>query len=91
MVVATDDGQVLSGVLKEDSPDQLRLMTPEGATLVIPKDTIEEQKRGVSAMPEDIIKNLSKAELRDLVEFLAGVDAEAAPAGGDASDSAGDR
>jgi hypothetical protein len=26
---------------------------------------------GKSSMPEDLIKHLSKAELRDLVEFLA--------------------
>ena len=73
LVVATSDGQVRSGVLKEDNGTSLRLITPEGNSLIIPKADIEEQKRGVSAMPEDLLKNLSKAEIRDLVEYLAGL------------------
>jgi quinoprotein glucose dehydrogenase len=46
-------------------------MTAEGKPLAIPKSEIDEQKRGDSAMPDDLIRMLSKAELRDLVEFLA--------------------
>ena len=34
---------------------------------------IEERKLGNSAMPEDLPKKLSRSELRDLVEFLAGL------------------
>jgi quinoprotein glucose dehydrogenase len=37
----------------------------------VPKADIEEQKRGASAMPQDLIKHLSRSEVRDLVEFLA--------------------
>jgi quinoprotein glucose dehydrogenase len=70
-VVATTDGQVHVGVLKSDVGDTLRLTTAEGKPLAIPKAEIEEQKRGDSAMPDDLVKMLSKAELRDLVEFLA--------------------
>ncbi|MBX6314046.1 MAG: HEAT repeat domain-containing protein [Isosphaeraceae bacterium] len=71
LVVAQTDGQVLAGVLKGEDSQSLKLMTPEGRLVVLPKADIEETKRGASAMPEDISKNLSKAELRDLVEFLA--------------------
>jgi quinoprotein glucose dehydrogenase len=70
-VVATTDGQVHIGVLRSDAGDTLSLMTAEGKPLAIPKADIEEQKRGDSAMPDDLIKMLSKTELRDLVEFLA--------------------
>jgi quinoprotein glucose dehydrogenase len=73
LVIATSDGQVQSGILKEDDGKNLRLITPEGKTLTVSKDTIEEQKRGASAMPEDMLKHLSKSELRDLVEYLAGL------------------
>ena len=38
-----------------------------------PKNQIDERQAGKSAMPEDVIKHLSKSELRDLVEFLAGL------------------
>jgi quinoprotein glucose dehydrogenase len=71
LVVAMADGQVHTGIVKEDTPDQIRLITPEGKFISVPKADIEEQKRGVSAMPQDLIKHLSKSEVRDLVEFLA--------------------
>ncbi|CAN5914787.1 c-type cytochrome [soil metagenome] len=71
LVVATVDGEVLSGVFKDDSGDTLELMTAEGNLLSIPKPEIEEQARGVSAMPQDLIKTLSMRDLRDLVEYLS--------------------
>ncbi len=71
LVIATSDGQVQSGILKEDDGANLRLITPEGKILTVPKAAIEEQKRGASAMPEDLLKHLSRSELRDLVEYLA--------------------
>ena len=46
-------------------------MTAEGKSLAVPKDSIEERKRGPSAMPADVAAKLSKKELRDLIEFLA--------------------
>ena len=46
-------------------------MTAEGKPVDVPKDTIEDRKRGPSAMPADLVQKLSKPELRDLVEFLA--------------------
>jgi quinoprotein glucose dehydrogenase len=73
LVIATSDGQVQSGILKEDDGTNLRLMTAEGKLLNIPKAEIEEQKRGASAMPQDLLKQLSRSELRDLVEYLAGL------------------
>lgn len=71
VVVAMKDGQVHTGVLKGDDGKTLRLITAEAKTLTIPKADIEEQKRGGSAMPDDVLKYLSKSDLRDVVEFLA--------------------
>ncbi len=64
-------GQIRSGVLKSEDAKEVRLMTPEGALVVVPKSKIEERRNGKSAMPEDLIKHLSRKEVRDLVEFLA--------------------
>ena len=47
------------------------MVTPEGELKAIPKAEIEEKARGASAMPEDLLKNLDKTEVRDLVEFLS--------------------
>lgn len=73
VVLALDSGKVVSGIVKEDTGKQLKLVTPEGQTIVVSKSQIEEQARGKSAMPEDVVQKLTKSELRDLVEFLAGL------------------
>jgi quinoprotein glucose dehydrogenase len=67
VVLVTEGGKVHSGIIKEDDGKQVRLMTAEGNIIVIPKAEIEEQVRGHSSMPEE------RLELRDLVEFLAGL------------------
>ena len=66
------DGTVVSGILKGEDAKELRLITAEGKLVNVPKADVEDRRRGASAMPEDTIKKLSKSELRDLVEFLAG-------------------
>jgi quinoprotein glucose dehydrogenase len=71
VVIVTESGKVYAGIIKEDDGKEIRLMTAEGNVVAIPKAEIEEQARGRSAMPEDLIKKLSYSDLRDLVEFLA--------------------
>lgn len=70
-VVATEDGRLIAGVLKAEDDNALKLMTAEARLIEIPKAEIEERRRGDSAMPSDLIKKLSKRELRDLIEYLA--------------------
>jgi len=70
-IVATTDGQVHVGVLKSDDGETIKLVTLENKPLIIQKAVIEDQKRGDSAMPEDLIKLLSTFEIRDLIEFLS--------------------
>jgi len=65
------DGRLVTGVVKEDTKKQIRLVTAENKELVIPADDIESRRTGPSAMPDDLHKKLSRRELRDLVEFLA--------------------
>jgi quinoprotein glucose dehydrogenase len=73
LVVATTDGQVHTGVVKDEKGEVLKLMDAEGKLIEIPKADIEDQKRGLSAMPQDLLKNLSPRDVRDLVEFLSGL------------------
>jgi quinoprotein glucose dehydrogenase len=73
LVLTLKNGKSTSGVLKSEDAREVRLMTPEGKLLVVPKDQIDERETGKSAMPEDITKHLSRSEIRDLVEFLAGL------------------
>ncbi|WP_435019362.1 PVC-type heme-binding CxxCH protein [Tundrisphaera sp. TA3] len=71
VVVAKSDGLVISGVYKGEDDKTLRLISVEGKPIEISKADIEERKSGASAMPDDLAKKLTPAELRDLVEFLA--------------------
>jgi quinoprotein glucose dehydrogenase len=70
-LLAKKDGQIVTGIVKADDVKEVRLITFEGKIVTVAKDDIDEKTRGTSAMPDDTIKNLSKTELRDLVEFLA--------------------
>jgi quinoprotein glucose dehydrogenase len=71
VVVATDDGKVLTGVLRSEDALEVRLVTALGELVAVPKRTIEERKSGPSAMPKELVQKLSKSELRDLIAFLA--------------------
>jgi quinoprotein glucose dehydrogenase len=72
-VLTLTSGQVVTGIVKAETAKELQLMTVEGKLVTVPRDKIDERQSGKSAMPEDVIKSLSKTELRDLVEFLAGL------------------
>jgi quinoprotein glucose dehydrogenase len=71
VVLVLKDGQVKSGILKKEDAHAVQLMTPEGNLVTVAREEVEERTRGRSAMPDDVIRYLSRADLRDLVEFLA--------------------
>ena len=73
VVLAKNDGTVVTGVLKSEDDKTVKLMTAEAKLVEVPKPDIEERKRGPSAMPDDLAKKLTRSELRDLVEFLSGL------------------
>lgn len=71
VVLVTKEGKVYTGVLKDEDEESVRLTSPEGTLLAVPKDSVAERSGGVSAMPEDVSKFLSQREIRDLVQYLA--------------------
>ncbi len=71
VVLTLKSGKSVSGILKSEDENEVRLMTAEGKLLVVPQKQIDDRQKGKTAMPEDVSKYLSKSELRDLVEFLA--------------------
>ena len=54
-----------------ESATELTLLAADGQTLKVKKTDIEERQKGLSAMPADLPKHLTKSEIRDLIEFLA--------------------
>ncbi|MSQ96167.1 MAG: c-type cytochrome [Gemmataceae bacterium] len=73
IVITLNSGIIKTGILKSEDAKEVRIMTAEGQFLAIPKADIDERTRGPSAMPSDVIQKLSRSEVRDLVEFLAGL------------------
>ena len=72
VLISKTDGKSISGVLKFEDAKEVRVMTAEGLLVIIKKDDIDERRATKTAMPEDVVQKLTKQELRDLVEFLAG-------------------
>ncbi|MEX2188861.1 MAG: PVC-type heme-binding CxxCH protein [Pirellulales bacterium] len=69
--LALADGQVTAGIVKSEAGGVITLITPEGKLLTIDADEVDQRRNGPSAMPDDLIKHLSKSQLRDLVEYLS--------------------
>ncbi|WP_373651254.1 PVC-type heme-binding CxxCH protein [Schlesneria sp. DSM 10557] len=70
-ILSLQDGRVFAGIVKDENNERLRLHLPDGQLVTIPIAEIEERTVGKSGMPEDLVKKLTKSEIRDLVEFLA--------------------
>lgn len=73
VVLLLKNGKIETGVLKSEDDKEVKLITAEGKLVTVAKDQIDERTPGKSAMPEDLIGKMTKRELRDLVEFLAGL------------------
>ncbi|MBI2808580.1 MAG: HEAT repeat domain-containing protein [Planctomycetes bacterium] len=71
LLITLKSGLTRTGILKGEDAKTVRLMTPEGQMLAIPKADIDERARGPSAMPSDLVQKLTRREVRDLVEFLS--------------------
>ena len=71
MIVATDDGRVITGIRVRESDTELVLRDAEDQEVSIPLDTIEEQGPARSLMPDGLVDPLTRAELVDLVRFLS--------------------
>lgn len=71
VVYAMDDGRVVSGIVKGQDEKTVRLMKPMGEIIVVEKDKIDAEAKGQSGMPADMAKQLSKSDIRDLVEYLS--------------------
>lgn len=71
IVVTTIEGRTHAGILKADDAEKIQILTPEAKLITIPKSDVDERATGKSSMPETLVKQLSKQDIRDLVEFLS--------------------
>lgn len=71
VIIADDDGHVYTGILRDESEDFVELVQADGIQRTIPVDQIVARRKGTSAMPADLVKQMTLRELRDLVAYLA--------------------
>lgn len=76
-VILDDEDQVLTGIVKKETAETVSLMTAEGKLIEIPTDSITVRKKGKSSMPSDLLKHMSRRQLRDLVAYLSSLKGQA--------------
>jgi len=69
--VITADGRVLSGIIAAETAAALTLKQPEGKSITLARDEIDEiRSTGVSLMPDGLEKNLSQQQMADVIAFI---------------------
>ena len=70
-VVATEDGDVVTGIVRSDSEEYLELLLADGTYKRIDQSDVIARKTGNSSMPAELTKLITPRELRDLVAYLS--------------------
>jgi putative heme-binding domain-containing protein len=71
-VLATSDGRVLTGIVREETAGKLLLVDSDGKSQVVPKeDVVERRTIDTSLMPDGVALGLSLNEFSDLIAYLA--------------------
>jgi len=73
LLVTMNNGAIYAGLLKNENDTELVINSPEDGVLTLKKVDLKERQRGLSGMPEELRQVLTKQDLRNLVEFLAGL------------------
>ncbi len=71
VVLLTEDDEIISGILRKETDTVIELMNAEGKTITVDPEMVVSRKKGKSSMPVDLIKQLTRRELRDLVAYLS--------------------
>ncbi len=71
VILLLEDGSVVSGVVKTESDELITVMDAEGKIIEVDPEEVIGRKTGKSSMPADLVKMMSRRELRDLIAYLA--------------------
>ncbi|GAB5401944.1 MAG: c-type cytochrome [Aureliella sp.] len=71
VILLLEEGDVVSGVVKTESDTLIEVMDAEGKIIAVDPDEVVGRKTGKSSMPADLVKMMSRRELRDLIAYLA--------------------
>jgi quinoprotein glucose dehydrogenase len=65
------DGDIVNGRVIGEEDGVVRLLDADGNVIEVETSEIEERRPDLSAMPEDLAKELTREEMRDLLAYLA--------------------
>jgi putative heme-binding domain-containing protein len=71
VIVATDDGQVVTGIQVESNKEELVIRDGNNKIIRVPLDNIAGKKAGQSLMPQGVVDRLTQSEQVDLIAFLS--------------------
>ncbi|MSU59847.1 MAG: c-type cytochrome [Pedosphaera sp.] len=71
--VVLNNGLVAAGIVKRDTDTELDLYSLEDGLVTVKKSDIKTRNKTMSSMPENMREILTRREIRDLVEYLAGL------------------
>lgn len=70
LVIQTEDGEVLTGLQRSRTEEQIELLLADGRAVKIATSSIEAIREGKSIMPAGLVDRLDKKQLVHLVRFL---------------------
>jgi putative heme-binding domain-containing protein len=71
LILALNDGRIVTGLPVEDTPDRLVIKTAEGQRVVVRPGEIEDRKTSdVSLMPDGLAQTMTDTEIVDLLAYL---------------------
>ncbi len=71
VVLLTEDDELITGILRKETESEIELMDADGKLITVDPNAVVSRKKGKSSMPADLIKHLTRRELRDLVAYLS--------------------
>lgn len=70
-IAITDDGRVLTGLLAESNSETITILDQKNKRTILRRDEIDElQESSTSLMPEGLLKDFTKQQIRDLFAYL---------------------
>jgi quinoprotein glucose dehydrogenase len=69
-VLQLDSGKILTGIIRHESDTKIELVDANAKMIEVDPSSVENRVKGKSPMPENLMNQMSRRELRDLIAFL---------------------
>ena len=70
-VLQLDSGKIVTGIIRHETDSKIEVVDANAKTIEVDPATVEDRVKGKSPMPENLMNQMSRRELRDLVAFLS--------------------